>query len=314
MTIAIGVLVFASSFLLLYIVGARVLQPRVDMAERLAYYARRKAAPAPPRERGRIGRALAGLWRRLDVRLSVDQLLDEAGILLTQGEFWAISLISGAVCGGIGLLLTRGLAPVALMAGLVGLYLPLVWARMKRRQRRRLFEQQLPDALTAISTALRAGFGLVQAMSIVSRDQAPPISQEFTRAQREMQLGTTLDDALQGIVRRTESGDFDLAVNGMLISRQLGGNLSELLDNVVQTLRNRVRLKDMIRALTAQQRLSAWIVLLIPPLIMVALIFGMHDYSEVLWSTIVGRLLLGVALLMQIVGMLVVRRIISIEV
>jgi tight adherence protein B len=309
----IGLLVFASSFFVVFLAAQGLLRRRIATAERLSYYGRPSvvlAAPAPARG---AGRALARVWERVDVRQSLDQLLDEAGILLTPGEFWMISLGCAAGFGVVGFAATRQV-PVGLVGAIVGSNVPLMWVRAKRRQRRVRFDQQLPEALTAISSGLRAGFGLNQAMTIVIRDQPPPISKEFERAQREMQLGTTLDAALQGIVRRTASRDLDLAVSGMLISRQLGGNLAELLDSVVLTLRSRVRLKDLIRSLTAQQRLSAWVVLLVPPIMLVALILGMPDYASVLWSTAVGRSVLIVALLMQLTGMYFVRRIISIEV
>jgi tight adherence protein B len=116
------------------------------------------------------------------------------------------------------------------------------------------------------------------------------------------------------MARRMQNLDFDLAVSGILINRQMGGNLAELLDKVVATLRERVRLKAFVRVLTAQQRLSAWVVILVPPVVLLVLLLGLGQYTKYLFATHAGQVMLIVALCMQLLGGYFVRRIVSIDV
>src|SRR5262249_10497982 len=149
---------------------------------------------------------------------------------------------------------------------------------------------------------------------LVATDLPVPISTEFARAQREMNLGLSVDEVLQNIARRMQSADFDLAVTGILINRQVGGNLAELLDQVSQTIRERVRLKNFIRVIPAQQRLSAWIVMAVPPLLAGILFLGMREYAAYLLGTTAGHIMMLIAAFMQFLGMFFIRRIVAIDV
>jgi tight adherence protein B len=222
-------------------------------------------------------------------------------------------VVSGLFLCALGVLGTHwwglavGLAPV-------GACVPIAWALVRRGRRRTACVRQLPDALQTIASALRAGLGFAQGISMVAEHLPPPIAVEFARAQREMTLGLSVEEALQNMSRRVQSLDFDLAVSGILINRQIGGNLAELLDHIIVTLRERVKLKNFIRVQTAQQRLSAWIIVGIGPVLLLILIFAMRDYTRYLLVTSLGHVLLGIALLLQLAGAVIIRRVIAIDV
>ncbi len=315
----IALLTFGSSFLLALLFVRGTIAPRQAVNERLAYYAR-GISPAA---------RLAGRWSgipiadhfmaRMTLARTLDLLLDQADLPIKPFEFVLIIAISALAMGVVGEVLgpADAVAPkmvfVAVMFVIGGL-LPVVGTHLRRNLRAQAFTRQLPDGLQALSSSLRAGFSLIQGMDLVATDLPAPISVEFARALREMNLGSTFEQVLQNMGRRVRSPDFDLAVSGILINRQVGGNLSELLDNIVATLRERVRLKAFIRVLTAQHRLSAWIIAAVPMVLLVILFLGMPQYTRYLLVTPIGQVMLVVALCMQVLGGYFIRRIVSIDV
>jgi len=228
-------------------------------------------------------------------------------------EFVLIVVLSGLSASLGGLLLGR---PnwVAALAGMIGFFAPIAWVRLRRLRRRDAFARQIPDALQAIGNSLRAGYGLSQGMAVVASDSPSPISVEFARAQREMNLGSTVEEVLHSMARRMQSVDFDLAVSGILINRQVGGNLAELLDHITATIRERVKLKAFIRVLTAEQRLSAIIIMAVPPVMLFILLTAWREYSSYLLFTRIGHVLLAGSILLQLLGVYFIRRIVAIEV
>jgi tight adherence protein B len=309
----IAVLLFACSFWGVYFVIAKMMTPRLAVTDRLAYYTEtlRKPTAAPGRwsDIPSADRLMSGLR----LAQSIELLLDQADLAIKPFELILMVVVAGLATGVVGVLFHRAPAEVVLL-GILGCLLPLAWIYLKRSKRREAFNRQLSEALQAISNALRAGFGFGQGMTIVATDLPVPISVEFARAQREMNLGLTVDEALQNMARRMQSLDFDLAVSGILINRQVGGNLAELLDQISATIRERVKLKSFIRVLTAQQRLSAWIVMAVPPVLMLILLLGMREYTSYLIGTNAGHAMMVVAGCMQILGMYFIRRIVAIDV
>ena len=155
--------------------------------------------------------------------------------------------------------------PILLLVGaVVGFILPRWY--VKRRQGKRLnqFNKQLPDTITLIANALRAGSSFLQAIELVVREARPPISTEFARVIREVNLGLPFEEALENLVRRVRSDDLELMVTAISIQYTVGGNLAEILDSIAYTIRERVRIKGEIRTLTAQQRLSGYVVAFLP--------------------------------------------------
>ncbi len=151
--------------------------------------------------------------------------------------------------------------PLILLLGLVlGFMLPRLWLGRRKSGRLKAFNKQLPDTVTLIANALRAGSSFLQAIELVVRESRPPISTEFGRVIREVNLGLPFDVALENMVRRVKSEDFELMATAIAIQHQVGGNLAEILDSIAFTIRERIRIKGEIRTLTAQQRMSGYVV------------------------------------------------------
>ena len=155
--------------------------------------------------------------------------------------------------------------PIALLIGaLLGAWLPRFWLSRRRASRLTAFNKQLPDTITLIANALRAGSSFLQAIEMVVREAQPPITTEFGRVVREVNLGLAFDVALENMVRRVRSDDLELMATAITIQHQVGGNLAEILDSIAFTIRERVRIKGEIRTLTAQQRMSGYVVAVLP--------------------------------------------------
>ena len=155
--------------------------------------------------------------------------------------------------------------PLFLLVGaLIGFLLPRFWLGRRKNGRLGAFNKQLPDTITLIANALRAGSSFLQAIELVVRESRPPISTEFGRVIREVNLGLPFDQALENMVRRVRSDDLELMATAIAIQHQVGGNLAEILDSIAYTIRERVRIKGEIRTLTAQQRLSGYVVAGLP--------------------------------------------------
>ena len=155
--------------------------------------------------------------------------------------------------------------PIVLLVGLlVGFFVPRLWLGRRKGGRLKAFNKQLPDTITLIANALRAGSSFLQAIELVVRESRPPISTEFGRVIREVNLGLPFDVALENMVQRVKSEDFELMATAIAIQHQVGGNLAEILDSIAFTIRERIRIKGEIRTLTAQQRLSGYVVGLLP--------------------------------------------------
>jgi len=203
---------------------------------------------------------------------------------------------------------------VGLIFGLFGLLTPEVLVRLLRRRRKTKFGDQLVDALMSMSNALRTGFSLPQAFEMVQREMGNPISQEFRLLNTEMRLGVPMEEALQHMVERMPSEDLDLVVTAINISREIGGNLTEVFDNIAQTIRERHRLEGKIRSLTAMGKLQAGIICALPIAMAVVLNFTNPELMAPLLRTPLGLFMFGVILLLEVCGILVIRKIVNIDI
>src|SRR5580704_15230249 len=190
-----------------------------------------------------------------------------------------------------------------------GLYL-----RFRQGRRRRAFERQLGETIILLSNALKAGYSFAQAMSTVSRSAGPPIGDEFNRATREIALGISVDDALNHMVARNKSEDFDLMVTAVQIQRVVGGNLAEILDTIAFTIRERVRIQGEIRTLTAQARASGWIITILPIALAGFLALISPTYFDPMITDPLGHIMLGIAIFSIAVGAVAIQKIVKIEV
>jgi tight adherence protein B len=200
------------------------------------------------------------------------------------------------------------------VAGLLGITGPLIYLRIKQQQKGSKFNNQISDALVMVSNSLKAGYGFMQAIDLVAKEMAPPIQTEFARVIQEINLGVTTEEALTRLTERVPSPDLDLVVTAMLIQRQIGGNLSEILDNISQTIRERVRIQGEVKALTAQGRLSGLIIGLMPLGIGSFLLLVNPKYIAQLFTDPRGQFLLGYAIVAELIALLIIRKIITIKV
>jgi tight adherence protein B len=222
----------------------------------------------------------------------------------------------------VGALLPSFRSPlVLLVALLLGFLLPRFWLSRRKAGRLSAFNKQLPDTTTLIANALRAGSSFLQAVELVVRESRPPISTEFGRVIREVNLGLTFDVALENMVRRVKSEDFDLLATAVAIQHQVGGNLAEILDSIAFTIRERVRIKGEIRSLTAQQRLSGYVVGGLPVGLALFIYLAAPSFFDPMFAKPpdlagipVGVILIVVAALMMAAGFMSIRKIVDIEV
>ncbi len=208
-----------------------------------------------------------------------------------------------------------------LVGGFIGFMLPRFWLGRRKNGRLGSFNKQLPDTITLIANALRAGSSFLQAIELVVRESRPPISTEFGRVIREVNLGLSFDVALENMVRRVKSDDLELMATAISIQHTVGGNLAEILDSIAFTIRERVRIQGEIRTLTAQQRMSGYVVGFLPIGLAGFLFIAAPGFMEPMFSdklTVIG-LPAGVIILMlggfsMFMGFMFIRKIVDIEV
>jgi tight adherence protein B len=273
--------------------------------------------------------ALANINRvveRRDWGSNLARELARADVALKPSEFLAIRF--GAVIGvPLFMIILSPLigflgSPIAWIGGLVlGFWLPKFWLGRRKSTRLKAFNSGLADTIMLLANSLRAGSSFLQSVEMVVREAQPPISTEFSRVIREVNLGLPLDDALANLGRRMKSDDLDLMITAIAIQHQVGGNLAEILDTIAFTIRERVRIKGEIKTLTAQQRMSGYVVGFLP----VALVLLLQVIAPTFMSPMfvsppsafglpLGLIILAFGGLMMGIGFILIRRIVDIEV
>jgi tight adherence protein B len=249
-----------------------------------------------------------------------------ADLRLKPSEFLAIW--AGAILGlpFLFILLSLGLpalrSPLALLvAAFIGFLLPRFWLGRRKSGRLSAFNKQLPDTITLLANGLRAGSSFLQAVELVVRESRPPVSTEFSRVIREVNLGLPFEQAMENMVRRVRSDDLELMATAINIQHTVGGNLAEILDSIAFTIRERVRIKGEIRTLTAQQRLSGYVVAGLPIalagfLFVVAPNFmqPMFEKPPEAFGLPLGVVILAFGGFMMFIGFMLIRKIVDIEV
>ena len=244
------------------------------------------------------------------------QQLARADIKLTVAEYAALHIISmiGFFVVGYFVLFGQQLV-MGIVAGFVGFFAPRIYVARQTSKRLNQFEQQLPDTLSLWVNALRSGYSVLQSMEAISRDAPEPTSTEFKRVVQEVSIGIDMDDALNHILERVESDDLDLVVTAVNIQREVGGNLAEILDIISHTIRERVKLKGEIRVLTAQGRITGYLISALPILLALFLYGINRDYMANLFENrACGWPLLGIGLALIGIGSAVVQKIVQIDI
>ena len=308
-------LVIGGVVLFVFVSSWRLLRARDPLAGRLqeigpgledagsegAAKAGRRAWPA-------VTRLLAGFG--LGPKLAV--ALTRADMPLTAAEYALI--MAGAAVAGYALGSLRGGLLLGLTMGAVGGFIPYFYVNYRAGRRVRALTEQLPDVLTLLVGALRAGYGFSQAMEMLVRQMPPPASKEFGRVVSAVTLGQPVQQALNDMADRVGSDDLDLVVTAVVVQYEMGGNLAQTLETIGETVRDRIRILREIRVLTAQQRMTGYILAVWPIVVTIALFLINPSYILRLTAPGMIRALPIAAVVLQVLGFLIIRRIVDIEV
>ncbi len=183
----------------------------------------------------------------------------------------------------------------------------------RKKDRIKTFDSQLNEGITIISNSLKAGYSFLQAVAVVTEETKDPFSKEFKKLLKEMSLGISEEESLKSFLERMESEDLRLVINAILIQKDIGGNLSEILDNISETIRERQKIKGELRTLTAQGKLSGIIVMLIPIFLGAFIYVFNKKYMMVLFTTPTGIAMISASIISEIFGLLIIRKIVNIE-
>lgn len=244
-------------------------------------------------------------------RLRAD--LQRADLKLTAGEYVVMRVCALLIGFAVGYVLFGGLIP-GLLVSVLFYFIPRLWLKRRMKARERRFGELLGEAILMMASSLRAGYSMMQALETISKEMASPISDEFHRVTLEVGVGISVEEALSHLVQRIKSADLELMTIAMNVQREVGGNLAEILDTIAATIRERQQLQGEVRTLTAQGRISAYIITALPVGLGLVLYLLNRSYMSVLWTTPVGFVMLGAAVIMTVVGFFVTRKVAQVEV
>ena len=249
--------------------------------------------------------------------------LARADIPMRPSEYVLLRL----VLAGFGYLIGRlalGYLHSGIVLGLLGFVIPMIFVRVHQNQRRAKFVRQLADALMLLTNSLRSGYGFVKGLELVAKEMSDPISKELNRMLREVNLGATVEDALANLGRRVNSPDLDIVIGAYLVQKDVGGNLTEIMEKVAETIRERLRIQGDVRVLTTQGKLSGLIVGLLPFAVFFILFVCAPDYFRTMFGPPLahighlnvpyGVLMLTGAVAWQLVGAYMIIKIVSVKV
>src|ERR1700730_7802499 len=238
--------------------------------------------------------------------------LARAGLNITPAEYLLIRIGAVALGALIGLFrFVISVGPIVIAA--VGFVIPPIVVNYLQRRRQNMFNEQLGGMLQLLSNSLKTGYAIDRAIETVATKSRPPVSTEFERVAAELTLGTSVEDGLSALLLRINSPDLEFIVTAILLHTRVGGNLAEVLDNISDTLRDRVQTKRDMSVLTAQSRASASIITGLPILLALGLYVFVPGYFAPMTSTFVGYVLLGVAAFLILVGNLLIRRMTALQ-
>ena len=248
---------------------------------------------------------------------TISRELARADIKLKPGEYIALMIIAATGIGLLAWFIGRQSIFLGLIGAIFGLFVPRIYVRREQGQRLVRFNGQLADMLNLMVNGLRAGYSTMQAMEAVSKELPAPICDEFRRVVQEMQLGVTMEQALDNLFRRIPSEDLDLVITAINVQREVGGNLAEILDTISYTIRERVRIKGEIRVLTTQVMYSGRFLSLLPIIVVLILYVLNRDYMMEFFLPAnfpCGYIALGVCLILIVSGYFAMNKLADIEI
>lgn len=244
---------------------------------------------------------------------NLSTMMEQAGVKMSGSKFLTVCAIAGSIGGAICVVSPMPIYLAPLVALVFG-GLPIVWLLLKRKKRLNEFSRQLPEALELLSRSLRAGHSLASGIGLVGQEMTAPLATEFARTFDEQNLGISLDEALEQMTKRVPNLDLRFFATAVILQRQTGGDLAEILDKIGRLIRERFKLAGQIQALTGEGRLSGVVLLALPPTLFAVMLYINYDYAMVLFRDDTGKKLMAAALVLQLLGALVIRKIITIKV
>lgn len=239
--------------------------------------------------------------------------LERAGLTLNAKELFTLRVVVSVLFAFVGVVLLP-IPILGMMLAPLGWVLVGFWLKRRIATRLHKMEGQLVELLQMLSSGFRAGFGLLQAMEASAEQIPAPLSVEIRRTLRDVAMGASVEQALAALNERVGSPDFDIVITAILIQRSVGGNLAEILDNVAHTMRERERIKGEIRTLTSQQRMTGYVIGGIPIGLLIIFYMISPDFTGLLFTDPLGRLMLMGAFVSEVIGYLIIQRIVNIEV
>ena len=319
----IVLLIFIAAFLLVLAIYLNVVavkdSPKAHLRRRLRHVAMSKGSNAegmPQDVRADILKETPPFERflnRIPLLCRLDSRLDRSGLTMTLANFLAIVIGLGLVGFIICFIFTRNIY-LSLAAGIVMLLVPFFYMEYKKREREVKFTEQFPDALSMISRSLRSGHSFTSAIELVGTEVSDPVGKLFKTAYDQQLLGLRINDTLNNLNNRIDSLDLRFFTTAADINREVGGNFAEILDKLADTIRERIIIRRQLRVHTAQGRMTGYILATMPIITFFLMNFALPGYQKILLENDTGRTLLIVAAVMQLIGFLVIRRIINIRI
>ena len=239
-------------------------------------------------------------------------IIKQADMPITFEELFVIKVMAASSLSFLVAAMTKNPVMVIMMALFIWV-LPIFIINSRKRKKIKAFDEQLNEGLIMISNALKAGYSFLQALAVAAEETQDPFSKEFKGLLKELSLGIPIEDGLNNLVERVPSEDLKLIINAILIQKDVGGNLSEILENIGETIRERQRIKNEVNTLTAQGKLSGMIIMVMPFFLGIIIFLFDNAYILTLFTTLIGRFLLVFALISQAIGWVFIRKIIKIE-
>ncbi|MGH9882188.1 MAG: type II secretion system F family protein, partial [Pyrinomonadaceae bacterium] len=250
---------------------------------------------------------------RIQAALQLKRMLDQGDLHITPSRLMMFSGMAGMLAAMAVAVLSISI-PVIVAAGVFAASLPFVHVWWRRKKRFEAFLENLPDALDLMSRSLSAGHAFAEALHMVSTEMPEPIATEFRKTYEEQNLGLSLKLAMENLTDRIPLLDLRMCVTAVLIQRETGGNLAEILEKVAYTIRERFRIMGDLKTLTTSSRLSAWLLCGLPISVRFAITALNPEYMSILWKDQRGHYLIAAAMFLQITGMLIVRKILDIKI
>jgi len=258
--------------------------------------------------------ALDSLLRRSERISAIQKMLAQAGMSLRAGNFLGLSVISAVAAAIVAFVLTRNNPAVAWAALFIGFLLPYSYASFRRNKRFEKFEELFPEAIDTLARAVRAGHAFTTALEMISNEVSEPVCSEFRKLYEEQKFGMPVRDALMNLTNRMPLVDVKFFVTAVMLQRETGGNLAEILDNLSYVIRERFKIQRQVRVYTAQGRLTMALLMGMPPVIVTTMLVLNPAFIRPLFSDPIGHTLLVAGITLQTIGYFVIRKIIRIQV